>query len=212
MFITRTVPAGTVRVTCLYMQCHMLQTHTLAHVVVHSNTHTGTHTHTNAHTLFHTHTLSHTHTHTYKHTLTRTHTNTHTHTHTHTRTHTHTPFISVCINVTYTCALHDVHAMHIHVSFLQLWYMTPIHHKSSVETNTTDIRIFVRFAIFEHNLCYSTICCNHVGLHVYIFSTTWSCGVHNWLSCQDLKWVMQCIYHHCAKNTYLHQLFDYSFV
>ena len=29
--------------------------------------------------------------------------------------------------------------------------------RSSAETNTTDIRIFVRFAIFENNLCYSTI-------------------------------------------------------
>ena len=28
---------------------------------------------------------------------------------------------------------------------------------SSVETNTTDIRIFVRFALFKHNLCYPTI-------------------------------------------------------
>ena len=36
----------------------------------------------------------------------------------------------------------------------------------SAETNTTDIRIFVRFAIFVHNLC------NHAGLQMYIFSTT----------------------------------------
>ena len=136
----------------------------------HKHTHTHSHTHKRTHTHTHTHTLTHTHTHIQTHTHTYTH-KTHTHTHTHTRTHTHTPFISVCINVTYTCALHDVHAMHIHVSFLQLWYMTPIHHKSSVETNTTDIRIFVRFAIFEHNLCYSTICLQPCGFaRVYFFN------------------------------------------
>ena len=28
--------------------------------------------------------------------------------------------------------------------------------RCSAETNTTDIQIFVRFALFEHNLCYST--------------------------------------------------------
>ena len=38
------------------------------------------------------------------------------------------------------------------------------------ETNTTDIRIFVHFAIFEHNLCYSTIRLQPCGFaHVYFF-------------------------------------------
>ena len=41
---------------------------------------------------------------------------------------------------------------------------------TSAETNTTDIRIFVRFAIFEHNLCYSTIRLRPCGFaHVYFF-------------------------------------------
>ena len=44
------------------------------------------------------------------------------------------------------------------------------------EKNNTDIRIFVRFAIFEHNLCYSTI---RLQPHAY-FSTTWSWDAHNW--------------------------------
>ena len=36
------------------------------------------------------------------------------------------------------------------------------------ETNTTDIRIFVCFAIFEHNFYYSTICLQPCGFeHAY---------------------------------------------
>ena len=71
------------------------------------------------------------------------------------------------------------------------------------------------FAIFEHNLCFSTIRLQPCGLAHAYFSITLSCDAHNWwniLSYQDLKWIMQCTYHHCAENTYLHQLFDYSFI
>ena len=60
-------------------------------------------------------------------------------------------------------------------------------HITLLVLNTTDIRIFVRFAIFEHNLCYLTIRLQPCGFaHVY-FSTTWSWDAHNWWNQEFIK-------------------------
>ena len=59
----------------------------------------------------------------------------------------------------------------------------------SAETNTPDIRIFVRFALFEHNLCYPTIHLQPCGFAYALFVRPLSWDAHNWwnkFSYQDL--------------------------
>ena len=52
---------------------------------------------------------------------------------------------------------------------------------SSAEINTPDIRIFVRFALFEHNLCYPTIRLQPCGFALCIVCLTiWRWEAHNW--------------------------------
>ena len=46
------------------------------------------------------------------------------------------------------------------------------------ETNTTDIRIFVRFALFEHNLCYPTIRLQPCGFAYALFVRPIGVGMH----------------------------------
>ena len=66
------------------------------------------------------------------------------------------------------------------------------------ETNTTDIRIFVRFALFEHNLCYPTIRLQPCGFAYALFVRPIGVGMHiiRWwnilviLATRTMKWVM----------------------
>ena len=76
----------------------------------------------------------------------------------------HTPLYSPCY-MPYTTIQSLLYAIH--------HYTVPAILKIGAETNTTDIPIFVHFAIFGHNfmLYIRLFVCNHAGLHMYIFST-----------------------------------------
>ena len=65
----------------------------------------------------------------------------------------------------------------------------------SAETNTSNIRIFVCFVLFEHNLCYPTIRLQPCGFALCIVSsTTWSWDAHNW-------WKIFCYQDKCSAHT-----------
>ena len=69
-------------------------------------------------------------------------------------------------------------------------------------TNTTDIRIFVRFALFEHNLCYPTIRLQPCGFAYALLVRPLGVGIHIIGGTYLVTRTYAGTYHHCAENIY----------